>query len=170
MRVRSIYLTSAAVLLWACGGQPAADSAAKSAGPVEDVAAVKQSIEEANARFLDALSKGDVPTAGNNYAEDAVVMMPNMPAWQGKSAIVDGFTGFLGEYKLSNGKPTTTDVMIAGDLAIETGTFEWTITPKKGAAVTDKGKYLTVWKKQADGTWKIIRDINNSDLAAPTGN
>ena len=72
-------------------------------------------------------------TAAANYADDALLMMPNAPAMQGKSAI-------------------------------ETGTFEWTLTPKSGAAMTDKGKYLTVWKKQADGTWKIIRDINNSDL------
>jgi ketosteroid isomerase-like protein len=29
----------------------------------------------------------------------------------------------------------------------------------------DSGKYLTVWQKQADGGWKIIRDINNTDIA-----
>jgi uncharacterized protein (TIGR02246 family) len=169
MRARSTYLAAAAVLLWACGGQPAADSATKSAEPAVDVAAVKQTIEDANARFLDALSKADVSTAAANYADDAILMMPNAPAWQGKQAIVDGFTGFLKEYKLSNGKPTTTDVQVAGDLAVETGTFEWTLTPKSGAAMTDKGKYLTVWKKQADGTWKIIRDINNSDLPPAGG-
>jgi ketosteroid isomerase-like protein len=50
--------------------------------PVEDVAAVKQSLEEANARFLDILTKGDAATAATNYAEDAMIMMPNAPAWQ----------------------------------------------------------------------------------------
>jgi len=38
-----------------------------------------------------------------------------------------------------------------------------TVTPKGGKLTHDKGKYLTVWKKQADGSWKIYRDINNSD-------
>src|SRR5207245_620651 len=31
------------------------------------------------------------------------------------------------------------------------------------ARFVDNGKYLTVWGRQADGSWKIIRDINNSD-------
>src|SRR5688572_6159318 len=130
MRMRSKYLTAATLVLWACGGQPAADTAENSSEPAVDVAAVKQTIEEANARFLDALSKADVPTAAANYADDAILMMPNAPALQGKQAILDGFKGFLAEYKLSNGKPTTTDVMVVGDIAVETGTFEWTLTPK----------------------------------------
>jgi ketosteroid isomerase-like protein len=54
--------------------------------------------------------------------------------------------------------------MLAGDLAIETGTFTFTQKPKGSAAITDKGKYMTVWKKQADGSWKLLRDIANSDL------
>jgi ketosteroid isomerase-like protein len=36
--------------------------------------------------------------------------------------------------------------------------------PTAGPVMKDTGKYLTVWKHQADGSWKIIRDIDNSDL------
>ena len=55
---------------------------------------------------------------------------------------------------------------MSGDYAIETGAAIWTLTPKKGKAMTDTVKYVTVWKKQADASWKIIRDINNSDRSA----
>jgi ketosteroid isomerase-like protein len=65
-----------------------------------------------------------------------------------------------------DGSAKTEDVMVSGDLAVETGTFAWTLQPKSGAEVKDKGKYLTVWKRQADGSWKIVRDIDNSDLPA----
>ena len=61
---------------------------------------------------------------------------------------------------------TTADIMVAGDLAVEAGTFAWTFQPKSGPEIKDKGKYRTVWKRQADGTWKIVRDINNTDLPA----
>jgi ketosteroid isomerase-like protein len=36
-----------------------------------------------------------------------------------------------------------------------------------GKPMTDKGKYLEVWKKQADGTWKCVVDMFNTDLPAP---
>jgi ketosteroid isomerase-like protein len=36
-----------------------------------------------------------------------------------------------------------------------------------GKPVTDRGKYVTIWKKQADGSWKVIADIFNSDLPMP---
>lgn len=41
-----------------------------------------------------------------------------------------------------------------------------TMTPKtgKGKPMSDKGKYIVVLQKQADGSWKIVRDISNSDL------
>ena len=41
-----------------------------------------------------------------------------------------------------------------------------TIQPKSGKPVQDRGKFLTVWKKQPDGSYKAIRDIFNSDLPA----
>jgi ketosteroid isomerase-like protein len=43
-----------------------------------------------------------------------------------------------------------------------------TTTAKDGKPFADKGKYLTVWKKQAAGSWKAIEDILNSDLP-PSG-
>jgi ketosteroid isomerase-like protein len=50
-----------------------------------------------------------------------------------------------------------------GDLAVETGAYEMTLVPKKGPEVTDTGKYLTVWRKQPDGSWKVIRDAGNTN-------
>ena len=69
--------------------------------------------------------------------------------------------------KYSDVKFNDTSIDVAGDYAIETPNSEMTVTPKGGKAMPDKGKYLTVWKKQADGSWKIYRDINNSDGPVP---
>jgi ketosteroid isomerase-like protein len=84
---------------------------------------------------------------------------------QGSDAIRQGFTGFLGQYAIIDGKLATHDLVISGPYAIERGTYQWTLHPKSGTGpdVMDTGKYLTVWELQDDGSWKMIRDINNSD-------
>jgi ketosteroid isomerase-like protein len=46
------------------------------------------------------------------------------------------------------------------------GTVEVTVNDAKGKPVTDRGKFVEIWKKQADGTWKCVVDMWNSDLPA----
>jgi hypothetical protein len=43
-----------------------------------------------------------------------------------------------------------------------------TVTPPGAAEpVGDEGKYVEIWRKQPEGSWKVVLDIFNSDLAAP---
>ncbi len=96
------------------------------------------------------------------YTEDAKVMVPGIPILEGREAIKTAFAsmGVIQDEKLN-----TVSLEGRGDLAYEQGTYSQTFTPPGAlAAVSDKGKYITVWKKQADGTWKAVRDIWNSDL------
>lgn len=149
----------------ASGIDTAAASAPAPAKPADE-GAVRQAIDSANARFLAALTRGDTAGAVANYADDAVVMFPSESAWRGGAAVRKGFAGFLSQMAIKDGKATTDDVMVAGDLAVETGHYEWTMVPKGGKDLKDKGKYITVWKRQQDGSWKIVRDISNTDLPA----
>ncbi len=152
-----------------CSGSDTAQTAASdetSSAEVVDVAAVDQAIDALNAKFVEALKAGDIATATAHYAADAVVMMSNEPAWQGADAIANGFKGFLSQMTLTEFTMLPNQVMVSGDFAVETGGGEWTFQPKTGAPIKDKVKYVTVWQKQPDGSWKIIRDINNSDLPA----
>lgn len=145
-----------------------ADTSAPAAATAVDASAVRQSIESANAKFIDALKRGDTTTAVSNYADDAIVMMPNEGSWRGQDGVRKGFAGFLSQLAVKDAKLNTENVMVGGDLAVETGTYEWTLLPKGGKEIKDKGKYMTVWKRNSDGAWKIVRDINNSDLPAKT--
>ena len=53
------------------------------------------------------------------------------------------------------------------DLAYDRGTYSMTVTPPGAAPIEDRGKYLTIYRKQADGSWKIARVMFNSDLPLP---
>ncbi len=79
------------------------------------------------------------------------------------SEVMHGFVEMMAAGTITDMKATTNDLMVAGDLAVETGSYQLTMVPKKGKPTPEKGKYLTVWKRQPDGTWKIVRDIDNTD-------
>jgi uncharacterized protein (TIGR02246 family) len=143
------------------------DSAATATAPTVDPAAVRAIIDQTNAKMADALQKADTAAIMAIYSDDAVVMMAGQPAWNGKAGIRQSGTEMLNAVKFSDIKFTTSSVDVAGDYAIETGTLQLTLTPKGGKPMPDKGKYVTVWKKQADGSWKVYRDISNSDNPPP---
>ena len=62
---------------------------------------------------------------------------------------------------------TKVDAAGSGDLAYTQGTYSMTASdPKTKAPVTEKGKYLTVYRKQADGSWKAVEDTFMGDAPA----
>ena len=136
--------------------------------PATDAAAVRQAIETQNSRFSAAAVKADTATIAGLYTDDAIVMGPNAPAMHGHDAIAKGFASMASEMKLTGLKLQTQDVIAAGDYAIETGAYDLTAAPPKAKPVHDVGKYIVVWKKQADGSYKLLRDIYNSDEGMPT--
>jgi uncharacterized protein (TIGR02246 family) len=180
MRTRTLLLLSAVPFLAAaCArsedaatttSESASGVAATAAGAREagaDAGAVRQAIDAANAKFVDAMKRGDTVTIADNYTDDAVVMPQGTQTWRGREAIRKGFGGMVTGATIKEFNMKTEDVTIGGDLAVETGTYEETAVPKGGKEFKDKGKYLVVWKRQADGSWKIVKDIFNSDNPPP---
>ena len=128
--------------------------------------------DEAALKALDiAWSKAagakDVDKTVSYYADEAMVMPSNSPALTTKEAIRAMWQGMLGAPNFSGGwTATKVEVARSGDLAYVTGTYELSETDTLGKPVTDKGKYLEVWKKQADGNWKCVADMFNTSLPA----
>jgi ketosteroid isomerase-like protein len=99
------------------------------------------------------------------YAENARFLMPNGPTVEGREAIkaVLASFGSMREVKFSI---VSMDGM--NDLACVHGTYAMSWTPPGATAPQgDKGKYVEIWKRRADGTWKVTHDIFNSDLPPP---
>jgi ketosteroid isomerase-like protein len=60
---------------------------------------------------------------------------------------------------------TNKEARVSGDLGLLRGTYTLSMVPKVGGETTEfDGKYLTVFERQADGSWKIARDIFNSNV------
>ncbi len=142
---------------------PAATGMASGTLAEPNVGEIRTNIEAANQKAMSAMLAGDLTGSLANYTDSAVVMMPGMPAMRGRMEYEKGFKGMMDAMKVTAATFHTDDVLASGDLVIETGTFSMTTVPKGGKPMNDKGKYISVWKKQMDGSWKIVRDINNSD-------
>ena len=99
------------------------------------------------------------------YAEDARVLPPDGATVTGREAI----TAFLRSVgAVQEFRATILALEGRNDLAYVHGAYEMSVLPAGAAEpVGDKGKYVEIWKKQRDGTWKVVLDIFNSDLAAP---
>ena len=63
-------------------------------------------------------------------------------------------------------KPVKIDVAASGDLAYSLGTWQLKGKNPAGEDVTQTGKYITVWKKQKDGSWKVVADTGTVDPPA----
>lgn len=122
-------------------------------------------IRAADVEFAAAMNAGDMAKVMTFYADDAVVLPANAPAFRGKAAIQQFWTSFLGPAKV-NLTLTPENVMQSCDLAAEVGRYDVTITPPGAAAIQDQGKYSVTWKK-IDGTWKIAVDMFSSNNPAP---
>jgi len=150
-----------------CAGSDTADRAETAA---EDPSVVRQAIEQANAELIAALKASDSAKVASFYDAEAVVMPSNLPANRGQQEIVASLSRFFSYLTVTDFSLAIEDVMVKGDIAIETGSNTLTVQPKQPGApamAPEKGKYLAVWKKQADGSWKKLRDIWNSDAPPP---
>ena len=58
--------------------------------------------------------------------------------------------------------PVGADISASGDLGYTYGTYEFSSKDKDGKTVVDHGKYTSIWKKQGDGSWKVVLDMGNS--------
>ena len=117
--------------------------------------------------FVAAFNAGDAAKVVAGYTTDVIAMPAHHAMLSGKDAVLAYNRDFFSQMspKLTL---TPLETTIAGNWGYDRGTYSMSLTPKGGgASMTDKGKYLVIIQKQADGSWKVTRDIDNSDEPMP---
>ncbi len=124
-----------------------------------DLAALKAIAEKYEAAY----SAGDADALVDLHADDAIRMPPNAPSLMGKEAIRTAYQATFDQFTAKI-KLTLEEVEFGVDEAFVRGVTAVMLTPKAGGEpVQDEGKYLSIRKKQPDGSWKIFRTIWNSN-------
>jgi ketosteroid isomerase-like protein len=130
----------------------------------QDKAAIQKTHDDYASAVTNATSD-PAAVAKMFYADNARVLPPNMPAVEGQAAIAQLYTG-MGHPKTFKFGPLTIEG--GGGTAYVEGTYEGTFVPPGGGdPVADKGKFFATLQKQADGSWKLSRDMWNSDQPPP---
>ena len=129
---------------------------------------IEQALRDADAQLSAAAAAKDLDKTVSYYSDDAVVMPPNSGRATAKEAIQSALKDLLASPGAAvTWKATKVEVAKSGDLACVSGTYEEMTIDASGKPVKDRGKYVKVWEKQADGKWKCSADIWNSDLPVP---
>ena len=128
--------------------------------PGNDADADREAIRQAHRQMQDASARADWETWSAMHAEDAVVMVPNRPALEGREAIGAYFAGWPA---FEGPGVELLEIEVRDDLAFVRGRYRITMSIPGMAEVADSGKTLEIWRRQADGRWRISRDMSSSD-------
>lgn len=110
----------------------------------------------------------DADRIASHYAEDGSLIIPNTPVMKGRDAISKGMKGTLSDPNWSLVlQPVDVEVSRGRDLGYTSGTYVVTATdPTNNKVATEKGRFVAIFRKEADQSWKVAQDINNAEAPA----
>jgi len=145
-----------------------AGCAAEPPPPAVDLAADRAAVEQVLRDQLTGTNRPGEEGADGYVSvatEDIIVLQPNAERVDGREAVRAYALAFTSADEWSvSWTATQVEVAAAGDLAYAIGTYELSLKDAEGNAVADEGKFLNVFEKQADGSWKLSVISYNSDL------
>ncbi len=125
-------------------------------------------IRESEADWARAWAAKNVDQVASHYSDDASVELADVPIMHGKDAIRASIKQFLADRSFTlSFMPAQVEVSRSGDLAYTRGVYTVTLTDRAtNRPTTAEGKYVIVYRKERDGRWMAIHDINNRDAPA----
>ena len=160
--MRQLLVLVAVILLLGLG----CTAAVETSGQDIDLEAERALLLETDRTQAEAYSTSETPldTIFASFAEDARVLAPGIPmaeGWEASRAVfakLEALPGYSLEYS-----PAMADVGGAADLGYTIGTYHMKLPGSDGSIAEIDGKYLTIWKRQPDGNWKVAVDMFNTD-------
>ncbi len=126
---------------------------------------LEQVMPSLTAALVEAFNRGDAEAFMRHCADDASMLMPERPPIKGREAIEVALKEFFdAKTKILEVEPI--EIASNHDLGYCTGTFRMETPTEGGAVVTETGKFVTLYRRQADGAWKVVVDSMFGDRAA----
>ena len=133
-----------------------------------DAADATSALRSLDVKLGQAIDAKDAAAIAAFYTDDAILMPTAEPVVKGKAAITEEWKHILAIPAFQNeSKLTGVEVAQAGDLAYTYGSYRSRLMGEDGKLTMEPGKWLTIWKKQPDGGWRIAVDTYNTDIPPP---
>jgi ketosteroid isomerase-like protein len=94
-------------------------------------------------------------------ADDGVILRNNSYPSKGKSSLIEYFEGKSDTSFILSWEPSFEKISESGDLGYTYGIYTNTI---KSTGNVTRGTYVSIWNKQADGSWKFLLDTGTQGL------
>jgi ketosteroid isomerase-like protein len=156
-----IHILVSLVVVVGCNRNPSA---------IETRAADEAAIRAADSAFARTGETKDLVKQLTFYVDDGdgpMFLPQGVPLAAGKTAIHEALRPAYDDRNFSvTWRPLQVEAARSGELGYVRGVYETSVKGPDGSTSTDKGKYIEIWKKQPDGSWKLLMDIANSDSPA----
>jgi ketosteroid isomerase-like protein len=132
-------------------------------GRADDTAADLAEITAFNARYLKSINDEDIATLSSLTTDDHMMIVAGREPTHGKAAN-DAANGRVFEQFEIDETWTPLETVIDRNLAYQRGTWTVAAKPRAGGAVTSsKGKFVRIYQRQKDGSWRMTRDVLLTD-------
>lgn len=117
---------------------------------------------ELEAKFAQATAEGGGKAFATWFADDGVSLGKGLPPIHGREAIARQATWSPKNYQLT-WTPTDAVLSPGGDMGYTWGHYEGRSTDPDGNSRVTSGRYLTIWRKEPDGSWKVVLDASSDE-------
>jgi len=139
---------------------------ATGANPLADTTVTpgKALLFDLEARFAKATAEGGGQAFAEWFAEDGMTLGNGQAPVRGRAAIAKQATWLAKDYQLL-WTPTDAAMSPAGDMGYTWGHYEGHSRDANGNPVVVAGRYLTIWRREPDGSWKVALDASSEEPA-----
>jgi uncharacterized protein (TIGR02246 family) len=120
---------------------------------------VQAAVDSGNAAYIAAFAEADPEALAQVYDPAGARLSSHGAFSRGRSAITAEVRDFVKQVGPVQVTLESVDLWIIDSLAYETGKWTYTFTPSQKPPRTIGGRYVTVWRYQSDGAWRILADI-----------
>ncbi|MFH1852534.1 MAG: DUF4440 domain-containing protein [Candidatus Neomarinimicrobiota bacterium] len=122
----------------------------------------KQALLAADRAFSELSVEKGVPAAFDQFmVDDAVIFRDQALPFEGREQIRKLFANYPDATLIW--EPYLAEVAASGDLGYTLGCWTFSLVNENGETRKSTGRYVTIWKKQADDSWKYVFDTGISD-------